>query len=35
MMGVRIEQQVFAKLGLNYVLEDYLPDKLKKKTFLP
>lgn len=34
-MGVRIEQQAFAKHGLNYVLEDYLPDKLKKKTFLP
>jgi DNA topoisomerase-6 subunit A len=34
-MGVRIEQQAFAKHGLNYVLEEYLPDKLKKKTFLP
>jgi DNA topoisomerase-6 subunit A len=34
-MGVRIEQQAFAKHGLNYVLEDYLPEKLKKKTFLP
>jgi DNA topoisomerase-6 subunit A len=34
-MGVRIEQQAFAKHGLNYVLEKYLPDKLKKKTFLP
>ena len=34
-MNVRIEQQAFAKHGLNYVLEEYLPDKLKKKTFLP
>lgn len=34
-MGVRIEQQAFAKHGLNYVLEEYLPDKLRKKTFLP
>jgi len=34
-MGVRIEQQAFAKHGLNFVLEKYLPDKLKKKTFLP
>jgi DNA topoisomerase VI subunit A len=34
-MGVRIEQQAFAKHGLNYILEDYLPEKLKKKTFLP
>jgi DNA topoisomerase VI subunit A len=34
-MGVRIEQQAFAKHGLNYVLEKYLPDKLKKKHFLP
>lgn len=34
-MGVRIEQQAFAKHGLNYVLEEYLPDKMKKKTFLP
>jgi len=34
-MGVRVEQQAFAKHGLNYVLEEYLPDKLKKKTFLP
>lgn len=34
-MKVRIEQQAFAKHGLNYVLEEYLPDKLKKKTFLP
>jgi len=34
-MGVRIEQQAFAKHGLNYVLDKYLPDKLKKKQFLP
>ena len=34
-MGVRIEQQAFAKHGLNYVLERYLPDKLKKGRFLP
>ncbi len=34
-MGVRVEQQAFAKHGLNYVLETYLPDKLKKRTFLP
>jgi len=34
-MGVRVEQQAFAKHGLNFVLEEYLPDKLKKKDFLP
>jgi DNA topoisomerase-6 subunit A len=34
-MGVRIEQQAFAKHGLNYVLEEYLPRKLKKGVFLP
>lgn len=34
-MGVRIEQQAFAKHGLNYVLEEYLPAKLKKMQFLP
>jgi DNA topoisomerase-6 subunit A len=34
-MGVRIEQQAFAKHGLNYVLEEYLPQKLKKQDFLP
>jgi len=34
-MGVRIEQQAFAKHGLNFVLEHYLPEKLKKKKFLP
>jgi len=34
-MGVRIEQQAFAKHGLNFVLEQYLPEKMKKKAFLP
>jgi len=34
-MGVRVEQQAFAKHGLNFVLEHYLPDKLKKESFLP
>jgi len=34
-MGVRIEQQAFAKHGLNYVLEHYLPEKMKKRQFLP
>ena len=34
-MGVRIEQQAFAKHGLNYVLDTYLPDKIKKGKFLP
>ena len=34
-MGVRVEQQAFAKHGLNFVLEEYLPRKLKKKAFLP
>jgi DNA topoisomerase-6 subunit A len=34
-MGVRIEQQAFAKHGLNFVLEVYLPEKLKKGKFLP
>jgi DNA topoisomerase-6 subunit A len=34
-LGVRIEQQAFAKHGLNYVLEEYLPRKLKKAHFLP
>jgi len=31
-MGARVEQQAFAKNGLNFVLENYLPDKL---TALP
>jgi len=34
-MGVRVEQQAFAKHGLNFVLERYLPEKLKKQNFLP
>jgi DNA topoisomerase-6 subunit A len=34
-MGVRIEQQAFAKHGLNYVLESYLPDKIRKGKYLP
>ena len=34
-MGVRVEQQAFAKHGLNFVMDTYLPDKLKKGRFLP
>jgi len=35
-MGVRAEQQSLARWGLNYVIEEYLPDKLKEtKKFLP
>jgi DNA topoisomerase-6 subunit A len=35
-MGVRVEQQAFAKHGLNHVIEKYLPTKLKKPSkFLP
>jgi DNA topoisomerase-6 subunit A len=35
-MGVRAEQQALAKHGLNFVMEEYLPAKLKdKKSFLP
>ena len=36
-MGVRAEQQAFAKHHLNFVMDTYLPDKLKnpKKTMLP
>ena len=35
-MGVRAEQQAFAKWGLNFVIEEYLPTKLKNiKNFLP
>ena len=34
-MGVRVEQQAFAKHNLNYVLDTYLPEKLKKGKFLP
>ncbi len=35
-MGVRAEQQALAKWGLNFVIEEYLPRKLRaKKSFLP
>ena len=35
-MGVRAEQQALAKWGLNYVIADYLPRKLKHpEKFLP
>jgi len=35
-MGVRIEQQAFAKHHLNYVIDTYLPTKLKRPDkFLP
>ncbi|MFH1506069.1 MAG: DNA topoisomerase IV subunit A [archaeon] len=35
-MKVRAEQQALAKWGLNYVIEKYLPQKLKnEKTWLP
>ena len=35
-MGVRVEQQAFAKHGLNFVINDYLPAKLANpRGFLP
>jgi DNA topoisomerase VI subunit A len=35
-MGVRVEQQTFAKHGLDFVVDEYLPSKLKNvKKFLP
>ena len=35
-MGVRAEQQSLARWGLNYVIDEYLPAKLKNtKKFLP
>lgn len=35
-MGVRAEQQALAKWGLNYVIDTYLPEKLKHaEKFLP
>jgi len=35
-MGVRAEQQALAKWGLNYVIDEYLPRKLKDpNSFLP
>jgi len=35
-MGVRVEQQAFAKHGLDFVVNEYLPAKLKDPSrFLP
>jgi DNA topoisomerase-6 subunit A len=35
-MGVRAEQQALAKHGLNYVMDEYLPEKIKHANkFLP
>jgi len=35
-LGVRAEQQAFAKYGLPFVTDKYLPEKLKHpETFLP
>jgi DNA topoisomerase VI subunit A len=35
-MGVRVEQQAFAAHSLNYVIEEYLPAKLRNvRSFLP
>ena len=35
-MGVRAEQQALARWGLNYVLDEYLPAKLRHPDkFLP
>ncbi len=35
-MGVRAEQQALAKWGLNYVMDEYLPEKLANTgRFLP
>jgi len=35
-MKVRAEQQALAAWGLNYVIDEYLPKKLKEpKTWLP
>jgi DNA topoisomerase-6 subunit A len=35
-MGVRAEQQALAKHGLNYVIDNYLPEKLRHpERFLP
>jgi len=33
--GQRVEQQAFAKHGLNYVINTYLPEKIAKNDFLP
>jgi DNA topoisomerase-6 subunit A len=35
-MGARAEQQALAKWGLNYVIDEYLPQKLaNESSFLP
>jgi DNA topoisomerase-6 subunit A len=35
-MGVRAEQQALAKWGLNFVIDEYLPRKLREANkFLP
>jgi DNA topoisomerase-6 subunit A len=35
-MGVRVEQQAFAARGLNYVMDTYLPEKLRNpRKMLP
>jgi DNA topoisomerase VI subunit A len=34
-MGKRVEQQAFAKHGLDFVVAKYLPQKMKSKKFLP
>ncbi len=34
-MGQRVEQQALAKHGLSFVADTYLPQKLKRKQFLP
>ena len=35
-MGQRVEQQAFAKHGLNFVIDTYLPEKLAApRKFLP
>ena len=35
-MGVRVEQQAFAAHSLNFVIDEYLPRKLRAaKSFLP
>jgi DNA topoisomerase-6 subunit A len=33
-MGVRVEQQAFAARGLNYVMDVYLPEKLKRPDLM-
>jgi DNA topoisomerase VI subunit A len=34
-MGVRLEQQALASKSLEFVAEEYLPEKIKKKKMLP